>query len=166
MDKIKELEKQIQQEKNKVKLQQIKEAEKVTGFKIGDEVEYIERNRDGDYDYTYDWTKHVIIDFDLKGDKIGLVFKYNNGYFNKWEDAKLFDKNDYTLRHSNWNRELDIDDEVQLIVDKPKSTKGDIYEIYKVIKEKGEQIEYWYFNDDNKPQTLYEGEFHVTTEKQ
>lgn len=62
------------------------------------------------------------------------------------------------------NKELNLEDNFQLIVDKPKSTKNKVYSIFKIVKEIGENIEYWYYNDDNKPQTLYVGEFNFITE--
>jgi hypothetical protein len=61
--------------------------------------------------------------------------------------------------------EFDIDEEFELIVDKPKSTKGKVYAIHKIVKEKGFDIEYWYYNDHNRLQTLYTGQYNVIKNK-
>lgn len=163
MDKIAELQKEIEKEKKKLRNEFLKRVETKYGLKIGDTVEFIRKEREGDYGYTYDWEKRVINDFDSYDDErviwVGLRGLHDNV---KIEEVKLYDENDYTVRNSHWGRDMDLDDRFQLIVDKPNSTKGKIYSVEEVHKRKGCDIQYVYFNDDGLPQSLYEKEFHLT----
>lgn len=165
VNKIAELEKQLALEKSKQRLKKVANLEKETGLKIGTTVEVKDIERINDYDYKSSWVKSEVLGFDLSSDKPYVYLRFTCKQRFLPEEVKIFNENDYTLRHSIWDRELDINDEFQLIVDKPKSTKGDIYEIFKVVKQKDCNIEYWYYNDNNQLQTLYEGEFHVVKEK-
>lgn len=164
-NRIIELKKQLEIEEAKEKKKRIFDLEEKTGLKVGTIVEVIDRERINDYDYKNYWTKTKVLGFNVIKDNIYVYLEYTYKQQFLLKEVKIFKENDYTLRHSLWDRELDIDDEFQLIVDKPKSTKGDIYEIFKVIKQKNYNIEYWYYNDNNQLQTLYEGEFHVIKEK-
>lgn len=142
-----------------------KKAEKLAfekcGYKIGDIVEFIDRERKGDYDYIYHWNNKPIKSMFIQGEYVFLRFDYAETM--KSTDVKLFDKNDYTLRHSLWDRELDLNDEFQLIVDKPKSTKGEIYKVFRIEKEVDCNIQYMYYNDYGKMAIVTDGQFHVTT---
>lgn len=58
--------------------------------------------------------------------------------------------------------ELNVGDEFFLVVDKPKSTKGKSYKIERKQETDdrgGKRIEYMYYNDYNKPQSLFIGEY-------
>ena len=161
---IQELQKEIEQIKVKEQKTLRDRIKKEYGLKIGDEVEYISRDRVNDYDYETTWSKGQITNFIERGST--LFLKVTSHFYEiNLKDARLFNENDYTLRHSIWQRELDIEETFQLVVDKPKSTKGNFYSVYKVVKEIGHPVEYFYYNDHSKPQTTYEGEFHVTTAK-
>ena len=164
MDKIKELKEQLQTEIRKERLKTLKSLEKTTGFKVGDIVEFINRERINDYDYEEHWNKREIIDFEESG---GIIRVNLKGWYGaiQVKGIRKFNPDDYTLRHQLWERELDIDDEFQLVVEKPKSTKGKLYKVLSVLKQKDESIEYSYWNDYGKKAYLYEGEFHVTTPK-
>lgn len=48
-----------------------------------------------------------------------------------------------------------------LNVYKPKSTIGSTYKVFKKVDELNYNVEYWYYNDNGKPQTLYDGEFEI-----
>lgn len=164
MTKIEKLEAELNKEKARLKAKTLSDIAKKTGFKIGDVVEVRDRERINDYDYVSVWTKGEISHFSSESNgSVYVQLKHNSSSFNI-EKIKLFNENDYTLRHSLWDRELDIENQFQLIVDKPKSTKGELYNIFRVVKEVDCNIEYFYYNDYGHLQSLYEGEFHVTTE--
>ncbi len=154
------LKQKILKDKELLKKLQLEEILNETSFRINNIVEFI---LIGDsYNYEPDeWRKGKIYSFEKNGDTIYA----NVGHWNLPIDRlHLYNENDYTLRHQVWNRELDLYDKFQLIVDKPKSTKGKIYEIFKIVKEIESQIEYFFYNDHGKPTTLYEGEFHVVSQ--
>ncbi len=132
-----------------------------TDIKVGDKVEFIIKGDSyiGEED---EWECRDVTRLFIDNGKIkASIWGLSKDYL--VSDLKLFDENDYKLRHYLWERELKPGDEFQLIVDKPKSSKGYLYHIYSVYSSTDRNIEYQYFNDYDKPQTLYEGEFHVTT---
>lgn len=162
--KIEELKEALRKEEVAEKKLTIKNIEKECGIKIGDIVEYLYSWRINDYDYETCWSKGEVYDLS-KGDKsIFVSIKGHHGDI-MLDNVRIYNEYDYTLRHSIWDRELDVDDSFQLVVDKPKSTKGRIYQIYKVVKERGHAIEYLYYNDYGKLETLYDDELHVITDK-
>jgi len=57
---------------------------------------------------------------------------------------------------------MNLGAEFVLDVDKPKSTKGKTYRVFRKIETLGENTEYWYYNDYDKLQTLYPGEFKIS----
>lgn len=127
------------------------------GLSKNDIVEFIYSERDGDYDYKYHWSNGKIIGLCTNSESILL----SGGRTVHPSKVSKFNENDYTLRHELWYNEMNLGDEFQLIMDKPKSTKGKIYSVFKIVEQIGENTEYWYYNDLGKLQTLYEGEFHV-----
>lgn len=132
-----------------------------TSLKVGDKVEFILKG-DSYLNEEDEWECREVTRLFVENGKIkASVSGLHSNYL--VSDLKLFDENDYKLRHYLWERELNPGDEFQLIVDKPKSSKGYLYNIYSVYNAVDRNIEYQYFNDYDKPQTLYEGEFHVTT---
>jgi len=161
MDKIKQLQKQLDVERAKEKSKELEKINKLTGIRIGDVVEFTYEDGSGGYDSEYYWSKGEVYDIHKSFESIFLYIKGRHTSINL-KDAKLFNENDYEMRHSIYERELDLEDEFQLIVEKPKSTKGKVYKVYKILKEVGENIQYFYWNDYNKSQSLYEGEFYVT----
>lgn len=131
-----------------------------TNLKVGDEVEFIVK---GDYyaGEEDEWECREITSLFIENGKIKASLKgLHTDYL--VSDLKVFDSNDYTLRHRLWERELKPGEPFQLIVHKPKSTVGTIYSIYSVYKSTDTEILYEYFNDYGRPQQLREGEFHVT----
>lgn len=165
--KIEELEKQLAIEKVKLQKSQAKTILQETGFKKGDSVEFVVSeaiDNDGYY-YRDVWYNNEI--WDLKLER-GIVFATVRGQLYPINISKSqmrhFDPNDYTLRHSVWSRRLELGDKIQLIIDKPKSTKYNIYEIFKIVLQKGENPEYWYYNDNGHPSILYKGDYFLTHE--
>lgn len=120
-------------------------------IKKGDIVEFI---HDGEW---YSAKVYHIDEYGVKFYSYHMTMNINS--------LRIFDESDYTLRHSVWNRDLEPGDNFKLICEKPKSTLGNIYCIYKVVKVINEDDEYWYYNDEGKLQTLYDGDFHVISEK-
>jgi hypothetical protein len=165
--KIEELERQLAAEKAKLKKSEDKAILQETGFKKGDIVEFLvseQQDLDG-YDYKDIWYKSDILD--LKVER-GIVFASVRSQYYPINigksQMKHFDSNDYALRHSVWSRGLELGDKIQLIVDKPKSTKYEIYEIFKIVLQKGENPEYWYYNDNGHPTTIHKGDYFLTHE--
>lgn len=162
-NKIKELEKQLEKEKRLIKEEKLLDIYKKTGLKIGDEIEFIHENRDG-YNSTFEYSVSTIDDISqFYGGEI-YIFTSNNVQKNI-KDVTLFDKNDWQKRHDfYYNGSLEVGENFKLIIDKLNSTKGKVYQVYKIIKERGKENEYWYYNDHNEPEIVYEGEFHIKEE--
>lgn len=165
-DKIKQLEKEIAKEKAKTERLELKQLQKESGLTIGKAVEYTRRVTDNDnYPIGTEWGKSTLTSLSKSGNSIfAKVFHLSDSINIK--NVRMFDENDYKFRDSVWGcREVDIEEMVQIIVDKPSTTLYNLYEIEKVVKEKGQPITYFYRNDRDSLTPLYENEFYVTQEK-
>lgn len=158
---MRDLEKEIENLKREIKKRDDSFIKENTDLRKGDVVEFIVKGDSyiGEED---EWESRKIGRLFIENGKIKASIEGLHADY-LVSDLKLFDPNDYSLRHSLWDRELNPGDEFQLIVDKPKSSKGRIYPIHTVYKSIGNRIEYTYYNDYDKIQTLYDGEFHVVS---
>ena len=166
-NRIEELEKQLAQERAKLQKEIDKSIFQETGFKKGDIVEFIvSEMQDADgYLYKDIWYSREIYNLSLVRGNVYANMKGFHGSLNvTTSNMKHFEESDDALRHSVWNRELELGDKIQLIVDKPKSTKYKIYEVFKIVKQVGENNEYWYYNDYGHPTTLLKGDYFLTHE--
>lgn len=132
-------------------------------FKKGDVVEFVSKEYPDDSNYEYDvYRKEEIMGFtiDEKTGEIKANFPYswNSLDYASIKDVQLFNSYNYTLRLK-FAKELDLDDEFILAVDKPKSTKGKKYKVCQKSEYSGGDIIYQYYNDYGKLQTLSKGEY-------
>jgi len=68
------------------------------------------------------------------------------------------DDNSFRLKCAKQVRDLNVGDRFYLIVDKSGSTIGNKYTVFKKVEDIDGVI-YQYYNDEDKPQSLYKGEY-------
>jgi len=164
MESIEDLKKQQEEIKKKLNLlikaeQQV--LEDSLEIKVGDIVEGTRFITDRDNYYIGDeWFCEKVYNIHKDSDNKIYIEFYGHTPRQAIEDVKLFKKDDYTLRHSLWDRDLDVGDDFQLFVEKPNCTKGNLYYIKKLVKVYKEDASYWFQNDQFELEEIQDGEYH------
>ena len=152
-----ELKKEIINAKKELEQLENKELSLKTKFKIGDIVEYI--NEGDSYTNERDtWECGKISKIEMVG---GYIYATIGFDIKNVDKLKIFNEDDYELRHYVIYEDLEVGDEFKLIREKQNSTLNNKYICHKKIEQINCETEYWYLNDSNEFTRIYEGDFHI-----
>lgn len=128
-----------------------------TTFKKNDLIEFIEKG-DSYNSEPDEYHTGKICSFEIHSDG-EIIVHAGNHQRPRIKDIRLIDPDNYEFRDKVYGiPELEIGDEFYVISPKPKTTIGKKYKVYKKVQD-GDSVEYWFYNDSDKPQTLYNGEY-------
>lgn len=118
-------------------------------YEVGDQVEFLLYG---------DWKSGKISGFFVSQE--AKIFAKINGDCISIDAIHKFslDDNSFRLKCAKQVRDLIVGDDFHLIVNKPGSTIGNKYTVFKKVEDIDGVI-YQYYNDEDKPQSLHKGEY-------
>lgn len=130
-----------------------------TTFKKNDLIEFIEKGNS--YNSEPDeYHKSKIYSFEIHSDG-EIIVHAGNHHRPRIKDIRLIDPDNYEFRDRVFGvRELEIGDDFYVTSKKPNTTPLKKYRVYKKVQDE-DSIEYWFYNDNDKPATLYNGEYRM-----
>lgn len=130
-----------------------------TTFKRGDIIEYVNPG-DSYNNEPAEYYKGEVYRFCIDGDG-KIRAEIGNHYVVDVSEIKVFKEDDYEFRDRVYEiPDLRVGDEFYITIEKSRTTKGRIYQVYKVIEDGG-GCEYWFYNDRNQPATTRQGEYRI-----
>lgn len=156
-EQIRKLEKEQEEAETKIMLEK-------HGLKIDDIVEFEWDEDDEDVWYPIVWCTGKVVGYWNNRVKVRRVD--DRIEFVDIKEVKLYDKNDYTLRHKIWDRPLEPGDKIKILVERKNLILGGIYEVDSIFRHKNKPQKCFILHENSSGLGTYihANEYHITHE--